>query len=88
MKKLTQQEIDQIVAFQNQYNENAYSLGTIETEIAVLERELNKLESLKKEKLQNYFDIKQNETNFSTVLIERYGEGEIDLTTWEIIKSS
>lgn len=82
--KLTQQEIDQIIVFQNQYNGNAYTLGIIQTDIAIIEKELEILQLTRKEKLQEFFDIKTNESNFSKGLIEKYGEGEIDLTTWEI----
>ena len=83
-KQLTQEEIEAIKDLQTQYNKAVFELGSVEAQLHYL---LAQTESLKTEKnniLSDMNKIGDKEKELVDSLQEKYGAGNIDLTTGEI----
>lgn len=76
-KKLTQEELQQILTFRTQFNEILLDIGQYQLRRQILEEEISKLTTKFKE-------IGDQETAFLNTLNEKYGDGQIDLETGEI----
>jgi stress response protein YsnF len=77
-KKLTQEEIDSLVKFKENYAELTNIAGSTEIQIMTLE--------LRKEQLKNnLLQLQQEEVRLGKELEEKYGDGSISLETGEFI---
>ena len=77
-KILTQEELTQLTSIQNQQNDLIISLGSIEYRMSLLEQ--NK-EILKAQILE----LEKSNSELGRQLTEKYGSGNINLETGEII---
>jgi len=77
-KFLTQEEIQSLQDLRNRQSSLINSLGQIEYQIAVLDLEKSNLKSLIK-------NLELDNENLGKVLTEKYGNGNINLETGEII---
>jgi hypothetical protein len=77
-KILTQEELTQLTSIQNQQNDLIINLGSIEYRMSLLEQ--NK-EILKAQILE----LEKSNTELGRQLTEKYGSGNINLETGEII---
>jgi hypothetical protein len=78
IKILTQEELTQLTSIQNQQNDLIINLGSIEYRMSLLEQ--NK-EILKAQILE----LEKSNTELGRQLTEKYGSGNINLETGEII---
>lgn len=87
MEKVTDQELQEITALRNVLVEIITTLG----ELGLREFSLsNELESVRKEmdaEKSKFMQFKRNEETVFTKLQEKYGTGQIDFVTGEIIKN-
>jgi len=77
-KFLTQEEIQSLQDLRNRQSSLINSLGQIEYQMAVLDLEKSNLKSLIK-------NLELDNENLGKVLTEKYGNGNINLETGEII---
>jgi len=77
-KVLTQEELAQLTNLQNQQNDLIVSLGSIEYRITLLE---NNKAALKAQ----IVELEQTNATLGTQLTEKYGNGNLNLETGEII---
>lgn len=84
VKDLTQEELAELKGLSERYNKIVIGLG--ETNLFINDLE-NRLTSLKKEKEHLFSDhvkLVEDQTAVQNKLLEKYGEGTIDLTTGKI----
>ena len=76
VKKLTQQELDQVNEIKKSYDQLTYNLGQVEVQFAELEDQKQRLKD-------QYRQVKQKEIELGTQLEKNYGKGNINLSTGE-----
>jgi chromosome segregation ATPase len=84
VKKLEQQEIDQIIDLQKQYNQNIFDLGSIEAQLSILSNQIKSITNEKNNILSDIDKINSKEKELVDTLQEKYGTGNIDLEKGEI----
>ncbi len=86
-KKLTQDEVEQITSVRDLYSKNTYDLG--ETEIQILNHSqiLNDLKKEKEHLFKDYQSIVEKDKGLAKQLSDKYGQGQINIETGEIITS-
>jgi hypothetical protein len=84
VKKLEQQEIDQIIDLQKQYNQNIFDLGSIEAQLSILSNQIKSITDEKNNILSDIDKINSKEKELVDTLQEKYGTGNIDLEKGEI----
>jgi len=77
-KKVTQEELDQILSFRRAFDDLAFRFGKIEFAIRTLVNE-------QKAVSDEFTKLGEEEVKFFDQLRETYGEGEINLETGEIV---
>lgn len=77
VKKLTEEELNNIKQIKNEYTNLALSLGEIELQKAELEKQKSVL-------LNSQSQIFERENKLAKELTEKYGNGSINLDTGEI----
>jgi chromosome segregation ATPase len=84
-KKLSQEEIDNIKTLQNQYNKVIFELGSIEGQLILIKKQTQMLEN-EKNNISNEIDkIGEEEKKLIDSLQTKYGAGNINIETGEII---
>jgi chromosome segregation ATPase len=84
-KKLTEQELAELVAIREQYSNTVFEIGQLQFNKHELEEQLKLIDQ---ELTGLYADIKSAETRQSEFLVkvrETYGEGTLDVQTGEIL---
>jgi len=76
-KKLTPEELQTVKSIRQGYTDLTFSLGEIELQKSILEKE-------KKQLLEKHEEIRKNEIDIAKILNEKYGEGVINTETGEI----
>jgi oligoribonuclease NrnB/cAMP/cGMP phosphodiesterase (DHH superfamily) len=84
LKKLTQEEINNIKDLQKQYNSNIFELGSAEAQLQLLTAQIKSIETEKNNILSDLNKIGDKEKELVDSLQEKYGTGNIDLETGEI----
>jgi oligoribonuclease NrnB/cAMP/cGMP phosphodiesterase (DHH superfamily) len=84
LKKLTQEEINNIKDLQKQYNSNLFELGSAEAQLQLLTAQIKFIEAEKNNILSDLNKIGDKEKELVDSLQEKYGTGNIDLETGEI----
>ena len=77
IKKLTEEELQQIKAIKQEYTNLALSLGELELQKSNIEKE-------RKQLLEIQTQLFEKESNLAKSLTEKYGNGSINLETGEI----
>ncbi len=86
-QKLSQEEINLVNEIQQNWEKSIVDLGKTEMDINDLKEQLNSVELQKKLLLEDYNKLKIRESEFKMDLFNKYGEGEINLKTYEITTS-
>lgn len=83
-QKLSQEEINLFNEIQQSWEKSILDIGKTEMDINDLKEQLNNVELQKKLLLEDYNKLKIRESEFKMDLFNKYGEGEINLKTYEI----
>lgn len=83
-KKLSEQELQEILSVREGYNNVIFSLGDITAQIFDYESKLALLNDEKLNYLSTYSVMINKEKELSKVLSDKYGPGQINLDTGEI----
>lgn len=84
--KLTDQELEDLKALQNNYFEIAVRLGQVKLEQISTKRQLQNLQDLELAIENEYITTQTKEQTFAQALQEKYGTGELNLETGEFLK--
>lgn len=84
IKKLTIEEIELIKSLQKQYNKVVFDLGSIETQLLLIKKQMNVLESEKSNIVKDMEKIDESEKTLIESLQTKYGAGNINIETGEI----
>tara|TARA_R100000030_G_C3200646_1_gene110795 strand:- start:191 stop:460 length:270 start_codon:yes stop_codon:yes gene_type:complete len=78
-KKLDKDHLEQIKSLQQQYADNANTLGNLSIERFTLESRMDEILKLHDEELAKFETIRMKERDLMTKLKERYGDGSINI---------
>lgn len=84
MSKLTTEELESIKLLQSKYNQTIFEIGIAEAQRIALQEQVEKLESNKKQLVNDLATIEQKESELTNSLQEKYGTGSINPETGEI----
>jgi len=85
--KLTSDELAEILALNNEYQEILINLGQINLRRDTLKREEESLQTAETEHYNSYDETQKKEANFKQRIVRKYGQGEIDLESGVYTKS-
>lgn len=85
MAKLTQEELQSIKDLQSKYNQTLFEIGVAEAQRIALQEQLEKLENNKSTLFKDLATIEQKESELTKTLQTKYGQGNIDVETGEIL---
>ena len=85
MAQLTQEELQSIKDLQSKYNQTLFEIGLAEAQRIALQDQFEKIESNKKQLVNDLETVEQKEQNLIKSLQEKYGNGSINPETGEII---
>lgn len=77
-KVLTEEELQTLKNYQQQENSLVFSFGQVEYQVASLELQKDNL-------IESKQKFEEERINFAKVLTEKYGDGNINLETGEIV---
>ena len=83
--KLTAEELQQIKDLQSNYNQAIFEIGASEAQLIAFQQGIEKLQQAKKDLVSNLTTIEQKESELVKSLQEKYGQGNINPETGEII---
>lgn len=87
-QKLTNEEITQLKTLQSDYAKLIAQLGQVEISVLVLEKQIEQIKQTQKDPLYiRLGEIQQQEADVAKQLTEKYGDGQINLETGEILTS-
>jgi hypothetical protein len=84
VKKLTEEEIEQIKELQKQYNKFVFDLGSIEAQLSEVALHRITLETEKNNVLGDLRSLTSREKELLSTLQEKYGVGNINIETGEV----
>jgi len=84
MAQLTTEELQSIKELQSKYNQTIFEIGVTEAQRIALQEQVEKLESNKKQLVNDLATIEQKESELTKSLQEKYGNGSINPETGEI----
>ena len=85
--KLTSDELAEILALNNEYQEILIGLGQVNLRRVGLKKEQSSLEVVESEHYTSYDETQKKEENFKQRIVRKYGQGEIDLESGIYTKS-
>ena len=85
--KLTSDELAEILALNNEYQEILIGLGQVNLRRDNLKKEESSLEKVESEHYASYDETQKKEANFKERIVRKYGQGEIDLESGIYTKS-
>ena len=84
-QKLAENELQELLSLRNDYSLVLLNLGESAAKIAELEEQLKSLQSDKENNLLNYKNLVEKDKQISKFLQDKYGKGNINIETGEII---
>jgi|TARA_R110002110_G_scaffold242768_2_gene459152 hypothetical protein len=84
-KKFTQEELDQINQLKDGTTLKISEFGQIELELLLVEQRLNSLHEAKESLHKDYVKLQEEERDLVRTLNEKYGAGQVDLSSGEFI---
>jgi tRNA isopentenyl-2-thiomethyl-A-37 hydroxylase MiaE len=84
--KLTEEELTKFKNILQEQQKRVFRLGSIELSLNELQQELENLNNEKKMVLDQLKTSSHKHQTFSKEMGDKYGEGEVDINTGEIIK--
>ena len=83
--KFTKEELDQINELRDGNAQKINEFGQIELELLLAEQRTESLHSAKDKLQKDYVELQNNERELVQQLNEKYGAGQVDLTSGEFI---
>jgi len=80
-KKFTQEELDQITKLRDANALKISEFGQVELEVLLAEQRLDALEKAKNSLKANYIELQTTEQDLVRTLNEKYGAGQVDLSS-------
>ena len=87
-KKFTKEELEQITALRDENQVKVSEFGQIELEVLLTSQRLEQLAEAKQKLAKDYQDLQVKERDLIKQLNEKYGAGQVDLTSGEFIPAS
>jgi oligoribonuclease NrnB/cAMP/cGMP phosphodiesterase (DHH superfamily) len=87
MAQLTPEELQSIKDLQSKYNQTIFEIGASEAQLIAFRQGIDKLEKAKDGLISDLATIEQKESELVKSLQEKYGQGEIDIETGNIISA-
>ena len=87
MAKLTTEELQSIKDLQSKYNQTIFEIGASEAQLIAFRQGIDRLEKAKDGLISDLATIEQKESELVKSLQEKYGQGEIDIETGNIISA-
>jgi oligoribonuclease NrnB/cAMP/cGMP phosphodiesterase (DHH superfamily) len=85
MAQLTPEELQSIKDLQSKYNQTIFEIGASEAQLIAFQQGIEKLQKAKEGLVSDLTTIEQKESELIKSLQEKYGHGEIDIETGNII---
>ena len=77
--KFTEEELQSIAKLQSGYQQGIYALGQVDLEKIDLEQQLEQNSEKKKQVLENWKKLQEEESNILNTLSQKYGDGVLNL---------
>tara|TARA_A100001201_G_scaffold30413_2_gene32963 strand:- start:1883 stop:2158 length:276 start_codon:yes stop_codon:yes gene_type:complete len=87
-QKFTKEELDKITDLREQNQIKVGEFGQIELEVVLASQRLEALAEAKQKLIKDYEDLQIKERDLVKELNEKYGAGQVDLTSGEFIPSN
>lgn len=84
VKTLTEDEIVKLKDLNNSFGKTINAIGDIEIKLRLLEQKAAELKQEKELLLKDYDKLREKETEISEILLQKYGEGKIDIESGKI----
>lgn len=84
VKTLTEDEIAKLKDLNNSFGKTINAIGDIEIKLRLLEQKAAELKQEKELFLKDYDKLREKETEISETLLQKYGEGKIDIESGKI----
>ena len=79
--KFTNEEIEKIQSFKEQFSEVVARLGEVEVELTLINNQMEAVENYKTQLKGKYLEMRDGEIKLAEDLKEKYGEGEFDISS-------
>ena len=79
IKKLDKEHLDEINSLRELFTQNSNMLGTIETELLLMQDRIKELEEEKQKQYTQFLQLRKQESDLVQTMRERYGEGQINI---------
>ena len=83
--KFTKEELDQITELRDDNQQKIAEFGQIELELLLANQRIESLNNAKKKLQEDYIGLQEKERSLVQTLNEKYGAGQVDLTSGEFI---
>lgn len=84
IKFLTPEEIENLKTLNAEFGKVLNSIGEIEIKLQLIKQKEQELIEEKKFLMSDYDKLREKETNISNTLLEKYGEGKVDIESGKI----
>ena len=83
-KTLTPEEVENLKDLNKQFGKVLNSIGEIEIKLQLIKQKEEELKEEKKYLMADYETLRKKETEVSKLLLDKYGEGKIDIESGKI----
>ena len=83
--KFTKEELDQITELRDDNQQKIAEFGQIELELLLANQRIESLNNAKNKLQEDYIGLQEKERSLVQTLNEKYGAGQVDLTSGEFI---
>ena len=83
--KFTQEELEQITQLRDSNSQKIGEFGQVELEVLLANQRLKALETTKNTLIEDYIGLQSKEKDLVRTLNEKYGAGQVDLSSGEFI---
>jgi predicted transcriptional regulator len=78
-KKLDKEHVEQITTLRESFSQNSITIGSIETELMLMQERTKKLQAEKEKYYAQFTELRKQESDLIEKMRERYGDGQINL---------
>jgi len=83
--KFTKEELDQITTLRDSNAQKISEFGQVELELLIARQRIESLDVSKTKLQEDYIQLQKNELDLVRTLNEKYGAGQVDLSSGEFI---
>jgi len=83
--KFTQEELDQITELRDANQLKVAEFGQVELELLLADQRIKSLDTAKNKLQEDYIELQNKERSLVQTLNEKYGAGQVDLSSGEFI---